>query len=85
MQGKLFRCSAFLDRRLKKVLGGGTIALCAQEKVDRLPCVVDSARQVTPLAFHFQLRRIDSPGGPDWAGVALPMLLKPWDIALHPS
>src|SRR4029077_9884655 len=59
------------DRFGQKLLGGLLVALLGKEKLNRLAVLVDGTIQISPLAFHSNIRLVHAPTDPH--GTRAPM------------
>src|SRR5262245_43030529 len=58
----LLRDLVITDRLLEEAYGGRFVPVLTQQEIDRLALLIDRAVEIAPLALHFDVGFIDSPG-----------------------
>ena len=74
-----------LERLAEERLGGCNPAVSAQQKVDRLAVLIDSAIQVVPLRLNLDIGLVNPPRGTNGLCELLPALLELGNVPSHPS
>ncbi len=73
------------ERPTEERFGGGHISLRAQEEIDGLPGLVDSAVEIGPATLDLDVSLVDAPRSADWASKTAPPPFEFSNIALAPA